>query len=111
MISRVIAEFGSPEAAELAVSRIKTSVDYVYSGNIMYTGGSTKKHTLGRGINYAVMPNSFSSSIGIAESEPFAEFNRHGKRTTACIICGSGAVENVISAMNAMGGTNIRSAV
>ena len=33
------------------------------------------------------------------------------KNTTACVICGSGAVENVMAVLNAMGGLNIHSAV
>ena len=110
MIARVIAEFSSEKAAETAVNMIKSSIGYVYSGNIMYAGGKGINHPLNRGTNYAVLP-AFSSSVGITENEQQYEHIRQRKNTTACIICGSGAVENVISAMNAMGGMNIRSAV
>lgn len=111
MISRVIAEFSSPELAETAVSRIKESVDYVYSGNIMYSRSSVKRHFLSRGTNYAVLSNSYRNSAASELNEEQIQFGVKRKNTTACIICGSGAVENVVSVINAMGGTNIRSVV
>ena len=110
MISRVIAEFSSPEAAESAVKQIKSTVDYVYSGNIMCPSAKEKRHFLSRGTNYAVMPV-FSNSISIGGSDSLSESHSVGRNTTACIICGSGAVDNVIAAVNAMGGMNIRSAI
>lgn len=111
MISRVIAEFESPELAEMAVRRVKESVEYVYSGSIMYPQSVVKNHFLSRGANHAVIPNSFSNSVSVSDTEQTYAHSARRKNTTACVICGSGAVENVISTMNAMGGLNIHSAV
>ena len=109
MISRVIAEFESPELAETAVQRVRESVVYVYSGNIMYPPETVKGHFLSRGENHAVLPVSYSNSIGTNGNTVGQVVRR--KNTTACVICGSGAVENVMAMMNAMGGMNIHSAV
>jgi hypothetical protein len=111
MISRVIAEFEAPEMAETALRRIKESVEYVYSGNIMYPRSVVRKHFLSRGTNYAVVPNSFTSSVADSETELSRPSSGRQKNTTACVICGSGAVENVMAVLNAMGGLNIHSAV
>ena len=109
MISRVIAEFESSDLAELAVKRVKESVEYVYSGNIMYSSKTVRAHLFERGANHAVVPVSYSNSI--SSDENTEQHFRRRKNTTACVICGSAAVENVISMLNAMGGINIRSAV
>ena len=111
MISRVIAEFSSSEAAESALNQIKATVDYVYSGSVMSAAGSPKRHFLSRGTNYALLPDSFSNSITSPENEIISAHSPRRKKATACIICGSGAVENVISAVNAMGGMNVRSVI
>lgn len=117
MISRVTAEFESPELAEMALKRIKESIDYVYSANIMYNKISDKAERLKHGTNYTVIPtfNSNHTNFLTAVLESPASENAipepaRNRKTSACIICGSAAIDNVTSLLNAMGGLNIRSA-
>lgn len=116
MLSRVTAEFESPELAELAVKRIKESVDYVYSGNIMYDRRSDMAEKLRGGTHYSVLPTAFNTYTNfltaVLESpttEDIIPEPQRNRQTTAYIVCGSGAVDNVVSLMNAMGGLNVHS--
>lgn len=117
MISRVTAEFESPELAELAIKRIKESVEYVYSGNIMYNRMSDKAEKLRNGTKYTILPTAFNTRtnfmtavIESPTSEDIIPEPARNRKTTAYIVCGSGAVDNVVSLMNAMGGLNINHA-
>lgn len=108
MISRVIAEFDSQQAAQYAVTRAKESIGYVYSGSIMSTPSSRSPHE-----KWAQALNTHSDFLSAVYSGAPQEYEEVRQRTkvSACIICGSGAVENVISLLHAMGAENIRSAV
>lgn len=109
MISRVIAEFDSEQAAQNAVAQAKSNIGFVYSGSILTSPTGSPRHSLnyGNSLNThadylsAVVPQSYNTNYSLPV----------GKKYSACIICGSGAVENVISLLHAMGAENIRSAV
>lgn len=109
MISRVIAEFESQQAAQYAVTRAKESIGYVYSGSIMSSpksGHSSHDRRTGALNTHSDFLSSVYSGIPM-EFDDIPE----RRKVSACIICGSGAVENVISLLHAMGAENIRSAV
>ena len=115
MISRVTAEFETPELAELAMKRLKESVDYVYSAKMIYNKLSDRALKLSRGSTFSIIPtysNTHSNFLTAVMNSPASkdiipEPSRNQK-TSACIICGSAAVDNVISFLNAMGALNIR---
>ena len=55
MISRVTAEFETPELAEYALRRVRESVDYVYSAKMMYNRISERSARLGRSSTFTVI--------------------------------------------------------
>lgn len=111
MISRVTAEFESPETAEYAIKRVRESIQYVYSAKII----EDRKQTISRKTAFSVIPayyNSHSNMLTSVLESPVSEeaFQNHTQKSKAysCIICGSAAVDNVIALLNVLGGTNIR---
>ena len=116
MISRVTAEFETPELAELALKRARESIDYVYSAKIMYNKQSDNALKLRGGTSYTVLPSAPTAQnyVTAVMESPATEdiIPEPARRRTAhaCVICGSGAVENVTALLNAMGGLNIHSA-
>jgi hypothetical protein len=115
MISRVTADFESPELAHVALKRVRESVEYVYSAKMMYHRISENAIRTSRSSAFSLIPvynnshnNYLTNVIGSPVSEDISVFHRKNRTTTACIVCGSAAVDNVISVLNAMGATNIR---
>jgi hypothetical protein len=115
MLSRVTAEFETPELAEYAMKRIRESVDYVYSAKMIYNRFSERAERLGRSTTFTVIPtyynthtNFLTSVIESPASKDIIPEPARNRKTTTCIICGSAAVDNVIAFLNAMGGLNIR---
>ncbi|MBR5683725.1 MAG: hypothetical protein IKW96_10735 [Ruminococcus sp.] len=115
MISRVTADFESPELAHMAVKRLRESVEYVYSAKMMYHRIGKNQARTSRSSAFSLIPayyNSHSNYLTDVISSPVSEdisvSRRRNRTTTACIVCGSAAVDNVISVLNAMGGSNIR---
>ena len=112
MISRVIAEFDSQQAAQYAVTRAKESIGYVYSGSIL-TSAKNKTSSFPHN-NWMTALNThsdFLSSVYNNSANDEYEGLTTRSKVSACIICGSAAVENVMSLLHAMGAENIRSAV
>jgi len=108
MISRVIAEFDSQQAAQFAVSQAKNNIRFVYSGSIL---SSPVSHSGKAGFSDSLNTHSDFLSAVASPSYSSGYSNQKKEKYSACIICGSGAVENVISLLHAMGAENIRSAV
>lgn len=115
MISRVTADFESPVLADLAMKRVRESVEYVYSAKMMYHRTGENPTGMSRSSTFSLIPAYYNSHsnyltdvIGSPASEDIIPARRRYRTTTACIVCGSAAVDNVISVLNAMGGSNIR---
>lgn len=115
MISRVTAEFETPELAEYALSRVRESVEYVYSAKMMYNRFSERASKLGRSTAFSIIPTYYNTHTNfltaVMESPASKDIipePARSRKTTACIVCGSAAVDNVISVLNALGGLNIR---
>lgn len=115
MISRVTAEFETPELAEYAMKRIRESVEYVYSAKMIHDHYAERAARLGRSTTFTVIPTYYNTHTNflttVMESPASKDVipePRRNRKTTACIICGSAAVDNVIAVLNAMGGLNIR---
>lgn len=115
MITRISAEFESPELAELAIKRIKESVDGVHSANIIYNKISDKAVKLKNGTIYTVIPTAvtthtyFTAVLESPASEDVILEPMRNRNTTAYIICESHGAENVRAIFNAMGGLKISS--
>ncbi|MBQ6213786.1 hypothetical protein [Ruminococcus flavefaciens] len=115
MISRVTAEFETPELAEFALKRVRESVDYVYSAKMMYSRIAEHSAQLGRSSTFSIIPtycnthtNFLTAVMESPASKDIIPEPARNRKTTACIVCGSAAVDNVISVLNALGGLNIR---
>lgn len=115
MISRVTAEFESTELAQLAIKRLKENVDYVYSAKMIYNKISDRALKLSRGTSISVIPtycnthtNFLTAVIESPASRDVIPEPARNRKASACIICGSAAVDNVISFLNSMGALNIR---
>ena len=115
MISRVTADFANAELAEFAMKRVRDSVGYVYSAKMMYN--RSPDAILNKSGNSAfplitTYYNSHNNYLTDVICSPASSelITREPKKylTSTCIVCGSAAVDNVISVLNAMGGTNIR---
>ena len=115
MLSRVTAEFETPELAEYAMKRIRENVDYVYSAKMIYNRFAERAERLGRSSAFTIIPTYYNTHTNFltsvmespASKDIIPEPARNRKATT-CIICGSAAVDNVIAFLNAMGGMNIK---
>lgn len=115
MISRVTAEFETPELAELALKRVKESVQFVYSTHMLYDRMSERARKYSRGSTFSIIPtycNTHTNFLtAVMESPASADLipePARNRKASACIVCGSAAVDNVIAVLNAMGGLNIR---
>ena len=115
MLSRVTAEFETPDLAEYAVNRIKRSVEYVYSAKLMFDPSAFRTERQSRNSTFRLIPtycNTHSNFLTAVMDSPASQDiipePKRNTQTTACIICGSAAVDNVISLLNAMGALNIR---
>lgn len=115
MISRVTADFESPELADLAMKRVRESVEYVYSAKMMYHRIGDNHIRPSRSSAFSLIPtyynlhsNYLTDVIGSPASDEIIPHKTEKSPATACIVCGSAAVDNVISVLNAMGGSNIR---
>lgn len=115
MLSRVTAEFDSSELANIAMKRVKESVEYVYSAKFMYDRLTVNTARKNYNSAFSLIPTYYSSHnneltdvSGPPASDEAIPVHRKRHVTTACIVCGSAAVDNVISVLSAMGGSNIR---
>ena len=115
MISRVTAEFETPELAELAMKRVKDSVQFVYSTHMIYSKMSERAQRFSRGTAFSIIPTYFNTHtnfltavIESPASKDIIPEPARNRQASACIVCGSAAVDNVIAVLNAMGGLNIR---
>ena len=97
------------------MKRVRESVQNVYSAKMMYHRISDGPVTKSRGSAFSLIPayysthdNQLTNVIGEPVPNELIPPAHKRTRTTACIVCGSAAVDDIISVLNAMGGTNIR---
>ncbi|MDE5764818.1 MAG: hypothetical protein K2I00_07610 [Ruminococcus sp.] len=115
MVTRVTADFESPETAELALKQIRDNVRGVYSTNYVYNRISDKAQKLHGGTNYTILPAAVTSHnylTAVLESpatdsvipEPL-----RNRKTTVFIVCDGSGTNEIHSILSAMGGNNIYS--
>ena len=117
MIYRVTAKFETPDLAELAIKRVKESVHTVYSTNLIYNKMAERAKNSNRRASFSIIPiynNTHTNFLtAVIETPAFSDITPEPVRntqTSACIVCESTAVDNVIAIFNAMGGLEIKSA-
>ena len=117
MIYRVTAKFETPDLAELAIKRVKESVQSVYSANMVYNKMAERAKNSSRRGSFSIIPTYYNTHTNfltaVMETPAFSDTMPEPVRntqTSACIVCESAAVDNVIAILNAMGGLEIRSA-
>lgn len=113
MMTRISAEFETPDLAELALKRIRETVPNVFSTNIMYNKMSEKAVKLRGGNIYTIIPtavtthNYMTFNMVSPASEDVIPENLRNRRTIAYVICENTSLPNVKSVFNSMGGLKI----
>lgn len=113
MITRISAEFETPELAENAIHRVRESVP-VRSANMVYNKSSDEAVKLRNGTVWTLLPtavtsyNYYTASMESPASEDVIPEPARRRNTTAYIICNDEQTENVKSVLNSMGGLNIK---
>lgn len=113
MITRVSAEFETPELAENAIYRIREKVP-VKSANMVYNKSSDEAMKLRNGTVWTLLPTavtSYNYATGLLESpatEDVIPEPERRRNTTAYIMCEDENLDTVKSVLNSMGGLNIR---
>lgn len=113
MISRISAEFETPELAETAIMRIKESTA-VKSVNMVYNKSAEKAVKLQNGTIYTLLPtavtsyNYYTAVMESPASEDIIAEPERRRNTTVYIVCDDENLGNVKSVLNAMGGLNVK---
>ena len=113
MITRISAEFETPELAETAIHRVRESIS-IRSANMVYNKSSDEAVKLRNGTVWTLLPTavtSYNYCTAVMEypatEDVIPEYERR-RNTTAYIMCEDEQTENVKSVLNAMGGLNVR---
>lgn len=113
MITRISAEFETPELAETAIHRVRESVP-VKSANMVYNKSSDEAVKLKNGTVWTLLPtavtsyNYYTASMESPATEEVIPEPDRRRNTTAYIMCEDEHLDNVKSVLNSMGGLNIR---
>lgn len=112
-MTRISAEFETPDMAEIALKRIKDTVPGVYSTNMIYNKTSDKAMKLRNGSLYTIIPtavtthNYLTAVIESPASEDVINEPLRSRKTSIYVICEPESVNNISSLLNAMGGLKI----
>ncbi len=113
MLTRIKAEFETPELAEIALKRVKESTQGIYSTNIIYNKISDKALRLRGGSIYTVIPTAvtthtyFTAVMESPASEDVIEEPLRSRKAVVYAICEEESAGNVRSLFSAMGGMKI----
>lgn len=114
MVTRVTAEFESPEMAEMCLGRITRGVKGVYSTNMIYDRKSDKAERMHNGTLYTLIPtavtthNYMTAMIESPASEDVIPEPSRNRKTTVYIVCDSDSKSRISSVLNSMGALKIR---
>lgn len=116
MVTRITAEFESPEIAENALKKIRENVKGVYSTNFVYNRTSDKAEKLRSGNIYTVLPTVAGSSnyanylTMVMDSPASADVipePEQSRKTNVFIVCDGNGTEQISSILTSSGGNNI----
>ena len=117
MMSRVSAEFESPDLAESALMRVRSSVSGVYRTGVIYDKRSEKAERLRNGSIYTVIPTAvtaYNYFTAVTESPASVDVVPEPQRrrtARAFAICDAASAGKVSALLSALGGVSIRSEV
>ncbi len=114
MVTRITAEFESPEIAELALKKIRDNVRGVYSTNFVYNRDSDKAEKLRGGNIYTILPtalhptnNYLTMVMESPASKDVIPEPSHSKKTNVFIVCDGNGTDKISSILSSAGGNNI----
>lgn len=114
MVTRVTAEFETPESAEIALKKIRENVRGIYSTNFLYNRDSDKaEHLRGKDI-CTILPtalhptNNFLTMVmeSPASTDLIPEPSR-SRKTNVFIVCDGNGTEDINKILTSTGGSNI----
>ncbi len=112
MITRVSAEFETPELAESAIHKVRENVN-IRSASMVYNKASDEAVRLKNGTVWTILPTavtSYNYVTGILEypaTDSAIPEPEQRRNTTAYILCDEENTATVKSVLNAMGGLSI----
>lgn len=115
MITRIYAEFETPELAELALQRVREKVGNVFSSGLMYDRRSDRAVKLRNGTIYTVIPtavtthNYITAVMESPASEDVMTEPSRSRKTKIYVICESSAEGQIRAVFSTMGGLGIHS--
>ena len=113
MLSRVSAEFETPDLAEAAVRKVREKCKSVHSAGIISNKTAEKASRLQGGRIYTVIPtavtshNYYTSVIESPASKDTVAEPYRRRSASMYIVCDSEDINNVCSVLNSMGGIRI----
>lgn len=115
MVTRITAEFESPESAELALKRIRENIRGVYSTSYVYNKQSDKAERIRGKDIYTIMPTAVVTQnylTGVIDSpasiDSIPEPSR-SRKTTVFIVCDGSGTGEISSVLSNSGAVNIDS--
>lgn len=112
-MTRISAEFETPDMAEIALKKIKDTVPGIYSTNMIYNKISDRAMELRNGSVYTIIPTAVTTHtyltavIESPASEDVIVEPLRSRKTIIYVICEPESVNNVSSILNALGGLKI----
>ncbi len=112
-MTKITAEFESPELAESALRRVKESRCEIISSNIMYNKTSDRAMKLRHGSIYTIIPtavtthNYVTAVLESPASEDVIIEPMRSRKAVLCCVCGDEHSKNVKSILSAMGGLSV----
>lgn len=112
-MTRISAEFETPDMADIALKRVKETVPGVHSTNVIYNKASEQAVKLRNGTIYTVIPTAvtthtyFTAVMESPASEDIIDEPTRNRKAVIYVICEKESVENIRAILSAMGGLNI----
>jgi hypothetical protein len=113
MVTRITADFETPETAELALKKIRENVGGVYSTNFVYNRESDKAEALRGKDIYTVLPTNAVTSnyltmvMNSPASEGIIPEPARSRKTSVFIVCDGRGKDEISAILNSSGGNNI----
>ncbi|MBQ6180142.1 MAG: hypothetical protein IJK31_00455 [Ruminococcus sp.] len=117
MMSRISAEFESPDMAEAALSRISKDVTGIYRTGVIYNKISDKAQKLHNGSIFTIIPtavttyNYYTASIESPASEDVIPEPHRSRTARGFVICDAASAGKVCSLFYSLGGSKIKSEI
>ena len=115
MVTRITAEFESPDLAETALNRIRNNVRGVYSATMRYSHSSEEAKKLRHGSIYTVLPvapsaqNFLTAVLESPASKDIIPKPLRNRKTNVFIVCDGSGADRIHSVLSSAGAVNIHS--